>query len=282
MGKVDLHLHSNASDGKYSPAELVNLAARAGLTIIALTDHDSTEGIAPALAAALSIPELKVIPGVEIGTDVPHGEVHILGYFIDYEDKKLNETLARLRHSRLFRANKMLEKLNHLGIKIEWERVQELAGSGAVGRPHVARAMLEKGYINSIKEAFDKYIGREGPAYVEREKMSPEEAVGLVKDAQGLPVLAHPGTVPELEQLLTRLKGAGILGIEVYYSQTLPRDIKKFKQLALHFGLVITGGSDFHGLNAGFEVPLGETYIPDKCAADLIALARKLNRFHDI
>ncbi|MBI4330625.1 MAG: PHP domain-containing protein [Chloroflexi bacterium] len=275
---VDLHLHSNASDGHYSPAELVHLAAKSGLTIIALTDHDSTEGITRAMEAARTISTIKVIPGVEIGTDVPHGEVHLLGYFIDYRSEELNRKLAKLRESRLTRATRMIAKLYNLGVDIEWKRVQELAGSGSVGRPHIAQAMLEKGYIASFKEAFDRYIGREGPAYVEREKMSPEEAVALVLEAGGLPVLAHPGTAPELTDLLGRLKKAGLLGLEAYYAKSPAPEITRLIQLARNFGLIVTGGSDFHGINADFEVPLGETPIPRECASDLIALAQKLGR----
>ncbi len=277
---IDLHLHSTASDGHYSPGELVNLAAKAGLTVIALTDHDSTEGIAAALEAAKAVASFKVIPGVEIGTDVPHGEIHVLGYFIDYESRELNGTLARLRESRVSRAMRMIAKLYNLGVDIEWKHVSELAGNGSVGRPHLAQAMLEKGYVTSLKEAFDKYIGRDGPAYVEREKMSPEEAVSLVVKARGLAVLAHPATAPEAEGLIPRLKRVGLVGLEVYYGKTSLQDIARFKKLADDFGLVATGGSDFHGINADFELPLGRAQVPERCAKDLIALATKLNCKH--
>lgn len=275
---IDLHLHSNASDGHYSPPELVSLAAKAGLTVIALTDHDSTEGIQKALETARNISTIKVIPGVEIGTDVPHGEVHLLGYFVDYRNDEFNKTLARLRESRQWRATRMIAKLYNLGIDIEWKRVQELAGTGSIGRPHIAQAMLEKGYINSIKEAFDKYIGRDGPAYVEREKMSPEEAVDLIVKAGGLAALAHPATAPDLVGLLGRLKKAGLVGLEAYYAKSQPQEIARLKHLANNFELITTGGSDFHGINADFEVPLGETFVPQECARNLIALAAKMGR----
>ena len=169
MSKVDLHMHSTASDGRLSPEGIVHKSAERGLIIIALTDHDSVDGIAPALVAAKAFPWLRVIPGVEISTDVPHGEVHVLGYFIDYTDPEFAVRLERMRHSRWGRAQGMIAKLRNLGIHIEWQRVQEIVGSGSIGRPHIAQAMLEKGYIDSIKEAFTKYIGRDGPAYVERE-----------------------------------------------------------------------------------------------------------------
>ena len=198
MGKVDLHLHSTASDGRLAPADVVRQAAEQGLNIIAITDHDTVDGIAPALAAAKDFTQLKVIPGIELSTDVPQGEVHVLGYFIDYINREFQVTLEKLRNSRLERAQGMIVKLRSFGIHIDWERVREIAGTGSIGRPHIAQAMLEKGYITSLKEAFDKFIGREGPAYVEREKMSPDEAVELVLQVKGLPVLAHPFTVNDL------------------------------------------------------------------------------------
>ncbi len=218
MSKVDLHIHSTASDGRLTPAEIVNKSAELGLTIIAIADHDSLDGIAPALVAAKAFPWLRVIPCVEISTDVPGGEVHVLGYFIDYTDHELEASLARMRNSRQGRALGMIAKLEKLGMPIDWERVQELAGGGSIGRPHIAQAMLEKGYIASLKEAFTKYIGRDGPAYVEREKLTPAEAVQLVLQANGLPVLAHPFTINDPETMIIELKAAGLVGIEAYYN----------------------------------------------------------------
>ncbi len=272
---VDLHLHSTASDGRHRPADLVNMAYQAGLTIISLTDHDSTEGIAEAVTAAGKLSSIKVIPGVEIGTDVLHGEVHLLGYFIDYQGEELNRTLSALRDSRQMRATRMIAKLYNLGMDIEWRRVQELAGAGSIGRPHIAQALLEKGYVGTFKEAFDRFIGRDGPAYVERDKMTPEEAVALILKAGGLAVLAHPTTAPDLPDLVGRLKKAGLVGLEVYYAKASTDDVGRMKKLARNYGLIATGGSDFHGLNAEFEVPLGQAPIPQSCAAKLIALAEQ-------
>ena len=227
MAKVDLHLHSTASDGRLSPADIVRQAAEQGLSVIAIADHDSIDGIAPALVATKTFPRLKVIPGVEINTDVPDGEVHILGYFIDYTNHKLKGPLERLRSSRLKRGQGMVAKLKNLGIHIDWERVREIAGEGSIGRPHIAQAMLEKGYVTSFKEAFDKYISRGGPAYVEREKMSPVEAVELVLKANGLPVMAHPLTTDNPETMIAELEAAGLVGIEAYYGGYTTSEISR-------------------------------------------------------
>ena len=180
MSRVDLHLHSTASDGKLNPEALIDRAAEAGLEVISLTDHDTVDGIVPALKAAAAFPQLKLIPGVEISTDMPEGEAHVLGYFIDYTSPELESALERFRNSRQGRAQGMVNKLKDFGIDIEWSRVQEIAGEGSIGRPHIARAMLEKGYIDTFEEAFDRYIGHGGPAYVAREKMTPEEIKELV------------------------------------------------------------------------------------------------------
>jgi predicted metal-dependent phosphoesterase TrpH len=275
MTKVDLHIHSTASDGRYSPAEIVSRAAAGGLAVIALADHDTVDGIIPALEAAKTFPWLKVIPCVEISTDVPDGEVHVLGYFIDYTDPELQATLERMRNSRRERAQKMVARLNDLGIHIEWERVREIAGGSAFGRPHVAQAMLEKGYIDSLKEAFTRYIGRNGPAYVEREKMTPVEAVELIVKSSGLPVLAHPFTVPDPEVLVAELKEAGLAGIEAYYGGYTVQEIEKLVHLASKYGIITTGGSDYHGLDDNNETMLGGVDVPLESAERLIALARQ-------
>ena len=167
-----------------------------------------------------SYPDLTFIPGVEISTDVPHGEIHVLGYFIDYTSPELLETLRKMRSSRVERARKMVTKLADLGIKIEWSRVQQMAQGSSVGRPHIAQAMQEKGYITSFKEAFTKYIGRDGPAYVEREKMTPSEAVKLILKSGGLPVFAHPITFKDYETIIVDMVTAGIVGLEVYYNNS--------------------------------------------------------------
>ena len=275
MAKVDLHIHSTASDGRLSPEDVIYKSAELGLSIIAITDHDTVDGIAPALAAAKAFPQLKVIPGVEISTDVPQGEIHVLGYFIDYTNHELEATLRRFRSSRLERAQGMIAKLRNLGIHIEWQRVQEIAGTGSFGRPHLAQAMLEKGYIGSFKEAFIKYLGRDGPAYVEREKMTPAEAVELILLASGLPVLAHPLTINDLETMIVELKAAGLVGIEAYYDGYTADEINKLVSLAKRYNLIATGGSDYHGLDASTETMIGGANVPMESAEQLMALAEQ-------
>lgn len=278
MSRVDLHVHSTASDGKFSPEAIISKAAGLGLKVISLTDHDSIDGIIPALKTVKIYPGLTFIPGVEISTDMPDGEAHVLGYFIDYTSTELGSTLERFRNSRLRRAQGMVSKLGSLGIDIDWSRVQEIAGDGAIGRPHIAQAMLEKGYIASFKEAFDKYIGHGGPAYVEREKMTPEEAVALIVRSGGLPVLAHPFTVKEPEALVIKLKAAGLVGIEAYYKDNTAAETEATLDLATKYGLIATGGSDFHGIADSNDAMLGSVDVPLEAAQRLIALADKRDK----
>lgn len=274
-GKTDLHIHTNISDGKFSPQEIVEKSARLGLGTIAICDHDSTNGIPSALAAACAFPQLKVIPGVEISTYAPDNEVHILGYFMDIENPKLKNTLADSRNSRLGRAQEMIAKLNKLNINISWQQVQQAAGSSTVGRPHIAHVMLDKGYINSFKEAFDKYLGHGGPAYVERHKITPPEAVALIKEAGGLAVLAHPLTINKPEKLIAELKAAGLAGIEVYYNNYNKGERNTLARLADKYDLIATGGSDYHGIDDNTETMLGGAGVPPESAERLIALANQ-------
>ncbi len=274
MSRVDLHIHSSASDGRLRPEEVVRESARRGIAVIALTDHDAIGGLAPALAAAKAFPGLRVVPGVELSTDAAQGEVHILGYFIDYNDGELVSRLERMRNSRLERAQAMVAKLRDLGVNIDWLRVQEIAGKGSVGRPHLAQAMLEKGYISSLKEAFSSYIGRGGPAYVERRKITPAAAVELILRVRGLPVLAHPLTVSDPEALVIKLKAVGLVGIEAYYKDYSADDVGKLLMLAERYNLVATGGSDYHGLDTEIEIMIGGVQVPLSAAEHLIALAQ--------
>jgi len=276
VGQADLHIHSTASDGRLTPAEVVQEAARRGLKFMALTDHDTVDGIAPAKAAVQSFPGLKLIPGVEISTDIPEGEAHVLGYFIDYTGKELRAKLNQFRNSRLGRAQGMVAKLDKLGVHIDWQRIEQIAGDSVMGRPHIAQAMLEKGYINSFKQAFTDYIGRDGPAYVEREKLTPAEAVALIIKARGLAVLAHPFTVGEPEAMIKELKAAGLSGIETYYDNYTAGEVDLLVKLAQKYNLIATGGSDFHGIDSSESV-IGGPDLPLASVEKLIAKAKKIN-----
>jgi predicted metal-dependent phosphoesterase TrpH len=276
--RADLHLHTTASDGKLTPRELVRRAVELKLNVIAITDHDSVEGIHSALEEAKNFPELTVIPGVEINTDVPKGEVHILGYFINYRDPEFNRALAELRNSRYERGKRMVAKLCEMNLEVNWDRVVELAGHGSVGRPHIARAMQEQGFVSCLKEAFDNYIGRNCPAYVERKKLTPLEAVKLVLDAEGLPVLAHPADIESLEQFTMKLKKAGIIGIEIYYNGYNSSTIAQLEKLAKKHALISLGGSDFHGIDDSIGASMGSVDVPRDSVEKLIHLSKQKGR----
>ena len=273
--KADLHIHSNASDGRYSPAEIVKMAAAAGVAVMALTDHDTVAGLVPALAAAAEFPSLQLIPGVELSTDTTGGEVHVLGYFIDYTDAQFKSSLERMRNSRALRTEKMVAKLKELGCDVELARVREIAGTGSLGRAHVAQALLEKGYTASFKEAFSKYIGHDCPAYVAREKLTPAEAVRLIAEVRGLPVLAHPFTTTNPEAMVRELKPHGLVGIEAYYAGYLPAETNNLLNLAQKYGLIPTGGTDYHGIDSASEITIGGTDVPMHFVEQLIALAEQ-------
>ena len=273
MAVVDLHLHTTFSDGRLSPTELVNLAASNGLQIIAVTDHDSTEGLSEAFQAASAFPHLTVIPGIELSTDVPGNEIHLLGYFLRYSNHQFQETISRFRDGRVDRARGMVEKLAGLGVHIEWDRVLELAGHGAIGRPHLALAMVEKGYVSQPREAFDKYIGRNGPAYVEREKLTPADAIALIRGVEGVPVLAHPAELNDLNQTLEELRSAGLVGMEVFYAQYSPDKIQELVKVAARHELLPCGGSDYHALGNDNEPLPGQMGPPLEVVEKLRALA---------
>ena len=255
MAHIDLHLHTTFSDGTLTPTELVELCVRRGLKVISVSDHDTTDGLKETFQAAGKYPKLTVIPGIELSTDVPGGEIHVLGYYLDVESEGLQKTLTSFRQGREGRAEGMVEKLNGLGLNISWDRVKEIAGEGAIGRPHIAQALVEGGYVQYRKDAFDRYIGREGPAYVERMKFTPEEAVELICDYGGLPVMAHPtnsasksdrNEVGSLRETLGNLKRAGLVGMEVYYGDYTPEQVERLALLAKEFDLIPCGGSDYH------------------------------------
>ena len=252
---MDLHLHTTFSDGTLTPTKMVDLCVERGLKVICISDHDTTDGLAETFEAAKKYPDLTVIPGVELSTDVPGGEIHVLGYFLDVKDVGLQRVLGRFRQGREGRAEKMVENLNGLGLNITWDRVKEIAGEGAIGRPHIANALVEAGYVQYPKDAFDKYISRDGPAYVERMKLTPEEAIKLILDHGALPVMAHPtysaaksdrDGISSLRQVLADLKQAGLVGMEVYYGDYTPEQVAELAAFAKEFDLIPCGGSDYH------------------------------------
>ena len=253
---VALPLHTTASAGRLSPTELIHLLASQGLKQVAISDHDTTEGLAEAFAAAEEFPDMRIIPAIELSTDIPGDEVHMLGYFLRHEDEELQKILREFRMGRLERGRMMVEKLATLGINIEWERVQEIAGEGSVGRPHIALAMVEKGYCKEPKDAFPEYLGRNGAAYVERSKMTPPEAVDMLIRFGAVPVLAHPAYLNDMETTIAELAEAGIVGLEVHYAQFSPETVQQLAGLADRYGLIPCGGSDYHGLgNEGEPLP---------------------------
>ena len=277
---VDLHLHTLASDGRLTPTQLVQLAARQGLRTVSISDHDTTDGLAEAFEAAKQFPNLRIIPGIELSADVPGDEVHVLGYFIDPNDEELQSELTRFREGRVGRAKAMVEKLGDLGIHVEWERVQHFAGDGAVGRPHIALALVEAGYCKEPKDAFPEYLGRNGLAYTERVKLTPAEAVGMIRRAGGVAVLAHPAYMNDMEAGIANLAGIGLAGMEVHYAKYRHDTIKQLARLAREYGLIACGGSDYHGLGNSDECLPGENGPPLESVDRLeaAALAVRMNR----
>ncbi len=264
--RIDLHTHTVASDGLLTAEALVALAKDAGVGVLAVADHDSTDSVNAAQAAGTRL-GVEVIPAVEINTDVDDSEIHVLGYYIDHRQPWFAEFLQRLRDGRVNRAAKMVEKLNHLGIRVDFARVRAIA-SGAVGRPHVARALVETGAVRNTEEAFDKYLGRNGPAYVERMKVSPQDAIQLLRRAGGIPVLAHPGWGVR-DEMIPALVDAGLEGLEVYYPDHTPAMITRYLDVAKQHGLLVTGGTDFHGGDLATKVPPGSQYVPVECVVEL-------------
>ncbi len=245
-GAVDLHSHTTASDGSLSPAELVREAVRRGVRVLAITDHDSTEGLAEAFAEAARQPPLQIVPGIEINCDVEGAEIHVLGYCMDYEAAWFQDFCRHQREERRARVHRMVARLAELGMPIDPERVFAIVREGSAGRPHVARAMVERGYVKSVREAFDKYLGSGKPAHVPRAKLTPAEAVRLIRRARGVPVLAHPG-LADRDRLIPDLIAAGLMGIESYYPEHSAGQTASYVQMCRDRGLLATGGSDFHG-----------------------------------
>ncbi|AZR72619.1 phosphatase [Anoxybacter fermentans] len=264
---IDLHLHTTASDGTYTPTEIVDEAKKLGLTAIAITDHDNMNGVEEALKRGKEI-GLEVVPGIELNTDYEEKEIHILGYYLNYSSKEVHDILDELINSRVNRAQKMVEKLNQMGINISYERVKEIAVGGAIGRPHIAKALIEAGYAEDWSEAFDRFIGRDCPAYVPRTKLTPFAAIKLILNAGGVPVLAHPG-LNNLDEIIPGLIEAGLMGIEVYHFEHTGEDKVHYLKMAQKNNLIITGGSDCHGPGSKSGARLGQVKLPEQFLTEL-------------
>ena len=269
MSRIDLHLHTTHSDGSQTPAEVVTLAHEAGVSALAITDHDITTGLPEAMATGQAL-GIEIIPGIEISSRHGESELHVLGYFLKWEDAQLNERLTALRESRHRRNPKIVALLQAAGIDITYDAVRAVAGSDSVGRPHIARVLMDKKVVTSAKEAFDRFLAEGKPAYVPRDLPSPADAIRWIREAGGLAVLAHPTWVKTVEGTLTdlarQLKEQGLDGVEVHYSTHTPRQTREYLSLAKQLGLLVTGGSDFHGLTKpDIEVGTGKgsLHVPD-------------------
>ncbi|HSH69535.1 MAG TPA: PHP domain-containing protein [Deferrisomatales bacterium] len=269
---IDLHIHSDCSDGALSPEALVERAHRLGLRALALTDHDTVAGNDRAVAAGKEW-GLPVLAGIEISTQWRGLTFHLLGYGVTRTDGAVASTLEFLVESRRQRNPRMVEKLRHLGVEITMEEVRARAGGEVVGRPHFAAVLLAKGVVRSNQEAFDRFLGRGAPAYLDKARLDPEAACRLVHDAGGVAVLAHPGLVERdrpdlLVPLLDHMTGLGMAGIEAYYSRHDPGQTLQYRNLARQRGLLVTGGSDFHAPGQGAPElgrGLGGLFVPDTC-----------------
>ncbi|MEN6522052.1 MAG: PHP domain-containing protein [Armatimonadota bacterium] len=265
--RADLHLHTTASDGRLAPAQVVEGAARAGLAAIAISDHDTVDGIEEAVSAGNRL-GIEVVPAVEINTDIGAVEAHILGYFIDWKSEKFEKELQKLRNGRFERGKKIVEKLRALGISITLEQVLAIAGPGPICRPHVARALYEAGVVESPSGAFSQFLVRGAPAYVERIKMSPYDAVSVIVDAGGVAGFAHPAHTGH-DELIPLLMKSGLGALEVFYPNQPPETTLRYQALARKFGLIATGGSDAHGTDAEGGTSIGAVTVDARAVEQL-------------
>ncbi|HAW60289.1 MAG TPA: phosphatase [Actinobacteria bacterium] len=264
---IDLHIHSTASDGTLDPEEIIRLAAKLGLSAIAITDHDSVEGVGPALKEGERL-GIEVIPAVELSSDLQGRDIHFLGYFIDFKQEWFRKHLEKLRQARYERAVKMVQRLREAGLEIALRDVLKEAGEGAVGRAHIARVLVKQGLIDGIEEVFSRYIGRHAPCYVEKYIYTPEDIIAIVRKAGGIAILAHPGYSLVDEQISEFIR-YGLQGLEAYYHTHTPKQTKRYERLAERHGLMVTGGSDCHGLKSSRGLLIGSVNVPDRVIQDL-------------
>lgn len=271
--RVDLHIHSTASDGVFTPSEVVCLAQQRGLSVIALVDHDTLGGVAEAQQAALGS-GLEVIPGVEISVESDQGDLHFLGYYVDPQNGLLQDRLQAMRDARLERARRVVERLGEMGMALELAEIQAHSRGDSIGRPHVAQALLHRGYVQTIQEAFDRFLGRGRPAYVPRVRLLPQEAIRAILDAGGVPVLAHPAHSGEFAvRGVPEFTGYGLRGLEVIYPHHSAAEVERLLRLCQEVDLLVTGGTDFHGPGSKEGAPLGSLHVPMDCVERLRAAA---------
>lgn len=287
MKRVDLHVHSTKSDGSFTPTELVEYALEKGLSAFALSDHDTTEGIEEAVAAAKGT-GLEVIPAIEFSTEYEGKDIHILGLYIDYSGKEFRQYLKDFQDSRDLRNHKMCKKLTEHGIPITYEELTARFPEAVLTRAHYAKYMLEKGYVKSMPEAFERYIGDRAPCFLPREKVTPMQAVELILRAGGVPVLAHPVLYhlsdARLDKLVSDLKNAGLVGIEAVYSTYNTAEERQMRHLAAKYDLLISGGSDFHGTtkpNLDLGTGYGKLFIPYEILENIKKYRRKNGRYRN-
>ncbi|MEK7399788.1 MAG: PHP domain-containing protein [Candidatus Poribacteria bacterium] len=262
---ADLHIHTDRSDGLLSPEQIVAKADKAGLSTISITDHDMLDGIEPALAAGKRH-NVEIIPGLEISAEHDNDEIHILGYFIDWQNQALNERLQIFRNARHERALKMMDKLKQLGVHIDHNDVFRITELDYVGRPHLAAAIVQNGYAETISDAFNKFLGNNAPAYIPKSAFSSSEAIKMILDSDGIPVWGHPGTLKH--DVLKELISYGLMGIEAYYSYHSNQLTDYYCNLSRENNLLITGGSDFHGFENSRRA-LGEIKLPYEYVEEL-------------
>lgn len=280
--KIDLHVHSDKSDGSLSPSDLVSYAIKQGVSAFALTDHDTVDGIDEAIAASKGT-SVTVIPGIELSTAYEGKDIHIVGLFIDKEQPAFRERIGRFANARINRNLEMCEKLTEYGMPITYDELTAAFPNAVITRAHYARLMMQKGYVKSLKEAFERYIGDYGPCFIPRKKITPEEGVRFILSANGLPVLAHPMQYgmgdARLQQLIDSLKEAGLVAMEAIYCTHTPSEEAKLCKLAKENGLLISGGSDFHGkAKPGLELGTGygRLHVPQEVLDNLIAKKNEL------
>ena len=274
---IDLHCHSTFSDGSLTPEQLADEAVKAGLSALALTDHDTVAGL-PRFLAAAEGKSFRAVPGVELSVDCSSGVMHMLGYWMDTANPELARQMEWIRNGRDMRNRSMLEKLNALGFAMTWDEVQAMAGEDVVGRPHFGQVMIQKGYAKDKNEAFDKWLGDGKPGYADRPRLTAEVAVALIRQAGGVAVLAHPFSLrisrDAMASLFIELAAAGLAGVECYYSEHSVELTKEYLAMARQANLVPTGGSDFHGeVSPGIHlgVGFGGLCVPDEVLAQLEA-----------